>query len=104
MVCLLERKEVWTGAQTWSNGRPRINVNDDVIKLFLVYLPNLVTLSCAGKCILGQSGTFSQIRSQIVNVEIYAHETSKKYAEKEGKKSIQLFCAIQITECVMQQI
>ena len=41
-----------------SKGRPTTKVNDDVIKLFLVYLSILVILDCICKCILGQTGPF----------------------------------------------
>ena len=57
LVCLLGWKEVQPGPQTWSNGRPRVKVNDDVIKLFLVH--QLVILGSIGKCILGQWPIFS---------------------------------------------
>ena len=43
----------------------------DFIKLFLVYLSNLVHLGCIGKCILGQSGPFSQIHSQFVHINLF---------------------------------
>ena len=45
--------------KTWSKGRQRTKVNDDVIKLFLVYLSNLVILGCIGKHIVGQWPLFS---------------------------------------------